>query len=548
MIQLNDQQKELVKQLEQYLNRKDKTFFGVYGAGGTGKTTAILESVKEDPKDIMFLGATNKVVNILKSGFRKKGQEEYTIKTIDSFLSFKMEKDHNNKTVTKRKLPKKDDIPKIIIIDECSMINEESVNFLIKLKGKCRVILIGDEMQIPPVLAGEDASKTVRNEEGFKVSTIFNHIENHYTLTTQNRQEEGSDLFRLISGFRKHMKGRIDYVKMAKAKSNGKDILYYEDYNSKEFKKHLYGESFISVAYKNLTCLTFNWLIGSTKANDRGYKVSAINEGDTVFFDTYYKSEDTRFYTSEVIKVLERYDNEERTFGIDGDVVTYHVDVLRVENEVGAIFDIDISRGQKETISKIYYRLQRARKRLKKEAEESSNLKYKWVLRKKIAKINTLYSDFRLGLAKLKKPYAVTAHKSQGSTYDSVIIPVYDFYSREPQDANQLIYVAMSRAAKRIIFVNKKSNFKDNSNRYHFTELERAAIASNQGWKCEGVMLGNEYEGGRKEIGCGVEFLEGRDFEVDHIKRLEEGGSNNPTNLQTLCKNCHKQKTLTEKN
>ena len=203
MIELNDQQKELVKQLKHYLNTKDKTFFGVYGAGGTGKTTAILESIKEDPKDIMFLGATNKVVNILKSGFRKKGQDEYTIKTIDSFLSFKMEKDHNNKTITKRKLPKKDDIPKIIIIDECSMINEDSVNFLIKLKGKCRVILIGDEMQIPPVLTGEDSSKIVRNKEGFKVSTIFNHIENHYTLTIQNRQKEGSDLFDLISGFRK---------------------------------------------------------------------------------------------------------------------------------------------------------------------------------------------------------------------------------------------------------------------------------------------------------------------------------------------------------
>ena len=338
------------------------------------------------------------------------------------------------------------------------------------------------------------------------------------------------------------MNKRIDYVRMAELKSNGKDILYYEDYNSKEFKKHLYGESFISVAYKNLTCLTFNWLIGSTKANDRGYKVSEINEGDTVFFDTYYKSEDTRFYTSEVIKVLERYDNEERTFGIDGDVVNYYVDVLRVENEIGQRFDIDISRGQKETISKIYYRLQRARKRLKNKIEQANSIKHKWVLRKEIAKINTLYSNFRLGLAKLKKPYAITSHKSQGSTYNDVIIPVYDFYSREPHDANQLMYVAMSRAAKRIIFVNKKSNFRNNSNRYHFTELERSAIASNQNWKCKGVILSSEYEDGRKEIGCGVDFLEGRDFEVDHIKRLEDGGSNNPTNLQTLCKNATNRK------
>lgn len=36
-------------------------------------------------------------------------------------------------------------------------------------------------------------------------------------------------------------------------------------------------------------------------------------------------------------------------------------------------------------------------------------------------------------------------------------------------------------------------------------------------------------------------------YEVDHIVRLEYGGSNDMENLQALCPNCHRYKTMTEK-
>lgn len=36
-------------------------------------------------------------------------------------------------------------------------------------------------------------------------------------------------------------------------------------------------------------------------------------------------------------------------------------------------------------------------------------------------------------------------------------------------------------------------------------------------------------------------------YEVDHIVRLEFGGSNDVDNLQALCPNCHRYKTMTEK-
>ena len=46
--------------------------------------------------------------------------------------------------------------------------------------------------------------------------------------------------------------------------------------------------------------------------------------------------------------------------------------------------------------------------------------------------------------------------------------------------------------------------------------------------------------------GCGMNCNEINDFEIDHIKPLSSGGSNDYDNLQPLCKSCHKEKTKNE--
>ncbi|KOR22809.1 HNH endonuclease [Burkholderia cenocepacia] len=45
--------------------------------------------------------------------------------------------------------------------------------------------------------------------------------------------------------------------------------------------------------------------------------------------------------------------------------------------------------------------------------------------------------------------------------------------------------------------------------------------------------------------GCGCTWLPWRD-EVDHEVPLEQGGSNDDSNLQLLCDDCHKAKTAAE--
>ena len=62
------------------------------------------------------------------------------------------------------------------------------------------------------------------------------------------------------------------------------------------------------------------------------------------------------------------------------------------------------------------------------------------------------------------------------------------------------------------------------------SETKKKYVAANQNWKC-----GH----------CNDQLTAW--FEVDHIQRLENGGSNHIDNLVALCRNCHGEKTALEK-
>ena len=197
---LNSEQLELQKKLFNFIDCQNNGTFGVLGSGGTGKTFTICQSINVEKA--IFLGATNKVCANLRENLNQADFKGFKVKTIDSFFNFKMEKDENNKTVIKNSFPPESTIPEIVVIDEVSLINKRTYELISELKEIRKVILIGDNMQIPPIEDREDVS---RDENGFQVSKIFLDLDFKFTLTTQMRQKEGSKLYSFISGFRDNM-------------------------------------------------------------------------------------------------------------------------------------------------------------------------------------------------------------------------------------------------------------------------------------------------------------------------------------------------------
>jgi len=531
---LNKEQKECKEKILHFLKKNENEYFAIYGAGGTGKTYTLANTIEDFKGSVLFLGATNKVVSVLKNALENSGVNSPKVRTIDSFLKFKIEKDEFNNSTISYKFPSIKEIPDLIVIDEVSMLTNQKFNLVENLKKHCKIILIGDYLQLPPI--EDDKNSFTRNEDGFLVSKIFTAVkkENSFTLTIQNRQKDGTELSALVKGFRDHMHLKIDPITLANKKQNGKDIFYFFT-NDKELKEVIKNNNCVAVCFKNLSVLNFNWLIGSTKSMRKDYRLNEINVGDSLMFDQFYfhenKSKKISYYTSNIVEVLEIEKGITETFEIKSKmskIITYSkIKIIDQDGEVNTIRYIQgglygVNGGGLS--SSVYGQRKTYQEHIKQGKNVDENKKY-------LTGLNTRFANYQNSFAKLKRPYAITAHKAQGSTYNTVIIPVYDYYTSNYKDANQLLYVALSRAKEKIIFINKKEQFCETTKRKLFTEFEKQSICSNYDYKC---------------ASCKIK-LEDREFDIDHKIPLASGGKNSVENLQPLCKSCHTKKSNFEK-
>lgn len=532
-MKLNIEQQECKEKILQFLSEKKNDYFGIYGAGGTGKTFTLSNTINEFKGSVLFLGATNKVVTVLKSSLESSGFSNPKVKTIDSFLKFKIQKDEFNNSTISYTFPSIKTIPELLVIDEVSMITNQKFKLIEDLKKHCKIILIGDFLQLPPIEDNKDS--VVRNSDGFLVSKIFTAVkkENSYTLTIQNRQKDGTELSSLVSGFRNHMHLKIDPIKLAEKKHNNLDIQYYFT-NDPKLKDEIKRNNCVAVCFKNLSVLNFNWLIGSTKSMRKDYRLNEINIGDFLMFDSFYFYEKNRiktsFYTSNIIEVIEIETGLTETFTIKEKikkVITYSILKVKDGEEIREVRYIQgglYGQNGGGLSSSVYGQRKTYTEHINKGKNVKENIDF-------LKDLNTRFSNYQNSFAKLKKPYAITAHKAQGSTYNTVIIPVYDYYTKFYKDANQLLYVALSRAKEKVIFVNKKEQFGETDKRKLFTEFEKQSICSAYDYKC---------------VDCRTDLLD-REFDIDHKIPLASGGKNSVENLQPLCKKCHTKKSNYEK-
>ena len=114
----------------------------------------------------------------------------------------------------------------------------------------------------------------------------------------------------------------------------------------------------------------------------------------------------------------------------------------------------------------------------------------------------------------------------------SVLAPIIDFTGKAIGDSmktntninhnNDNIINNLTPQQKRILTSGK-------STKRSVSETKKKYVAANQNWRCKHC----------------TKQLPGW-FEVDHVIKLEYGGSNNVDNLEALCRDCHGKKTALE--
>lgn len=178
----NEQNRAIQSVMTWYRSRNRKPFFYLAGFAGVGKTSVARFIADEIGGTILYAAFTGKAAQVLRS----KGCDGAS--TIHSLI-YKSHEDEQTGAVTFRLDPySKVKNADLIIIDECSMVNEEMGQDLLSFKAP--VLVLGDPAQLPPVKG-----------EGF-----FTSGEPDYMLTEVHRQARDNPIIAMSMKVRDRQK------------------------------------------------------------------------------------------------------------------------------------------------------------------------------------------------------------------------------------------------------------------------------------------------------------------------------------------------------
>ncbi len=149
------QQDEALKAVSKWLREGQSPIFRLFGFAGTGKTTLARHFAEHVDGDVLFAAFTGKAAQVLRSRgasnantihsliYRPRGEEEVEDETTGKTSMAPMFGINRQSPVAKAAL---------IVIDECSMVDEELGRDLLSFGTP--VLVLGDPGQLPPISGG----------------------------------------------------------------------------------------------------------------------------------------------------------------------------------------------------------------------------------------------------------------------------------------------------------------------------------------------------------------------------------------------------------
>ncbi len=364
------------------------------GGPGTGKTTTllcILDVLEKSEKKVLLAAPTGRAAKRIEE---LTGREAKTIHRL-----LEMEKSSAKKYIFRKN--EEDTLEAdYIIIDEASMADVMLMSALFKATSdSTSIILVGDADQLPPVAAGNFFSNLVSSN---CIKTIV--------LTKIFRQAAQSDIIvaahDIIDG------------KLPNLKNNSKDFF------------------FMPRSSETDVCLTVSNLV-STRLPE-AYGFNPLQDIQVIA-----PTRLTMCGTEALNKVLQaalNYNNrEENSITFKNHIFALGDKVMQCENDYEIPWTKDFDEGGKGLYNGDIGIITSVNKPMQ-------------MLTVRFDDKVAVYSYDMLG--ELEPAYAITVHKSQGSEFKAIIIPVFE--APKPLLNRCLLYTAVTRAKSLLIFVGKK--------------------------------------------------------------------------------------------
>lgn len=389
------------------------------GPAGTGKThmmlkvvTDLLEEYKVGcglsgttpvPYNVHFTATTHKAAGALSQAAGRQ------VSTIHSFLGMRIINNYDTgKKETIGPSPPEPFWNGLIFVDEASMLSADIKGILVEQARdyKAKIIYIGDGIQLNPI-----------DEKQSPVYSQVNTFDHELTQPMRNRNSQG--LIELCAQLRETVKGgpflpiqlipgSIDYLDDA------------HGYAWLENAYRLQAPDLKILTYTNERAIQYNQLIRQI----RGYPDDFFSGENVVCNNRVNLSKKNFIYPDEEM-VINHIDPEIQTHFFDDYELQYRRITVARKLNAAAVLNVPVNYGQVAPLKKHFRK------------------------RKQWDFLFTLDDNF----ADLRPGSASTTHKSQGSTYDVVLVDLSDFHKARDRDTlARLLYVGVSRAKSRVLF------------------------------------------------------------------------------------------------
>lgn len=451
VITFNEEQYEGLKKIKHWLkNNRDNNqkFFILAGYAGTGKTTVIKKILDDYRGGVVVSAPTHKAKKVIINTTGEDGQTLHSLLGLRPDINLD-EFNPNDPKFNPIAIPRITDF-NFVIIDEASMINQELYDLILeKTKdSRTKVLFMGDSAQIPPV--------------GERESVVFNQnmaTNLFHQLTKIERQNDTNPLAFVYDALRNNLE-TLDggFKRVTNMNEMGEGVVFtvdkmtfrnavFEKFKSEEFKKNT---DFCKViAWKNDTVKASNKVIRNELFMG---KTDIIEVGDVLMA---YRSitDETQWHNiienSADYRVVDKSLLEENSYGIKGFRVKLREDLPKKQFKYQDVFIIDANDHNNLHLYAQLHDFYRD------EGKLNRNMWKKYyefrrcnLLMKTIDKyINGQQREsYDVIVKDLDYGYAITGHKSQGSTYSHVFVMENDInLNWVLKERNQIKYVALTR-------------------------------------------------------------------------------------------------------
>lgn len=458
-----EQQSAIVNAVSFLKTNTDPTqYYVIEGKAGTGKTTIAKEILKEFEDEQIYVAAvSHKAKGVIKSSFGDdtRGKKFFSIAGL---LGMKGINDNDTQTTKFQvglKVPLLDNPPALLVIDEASMITEDVLKKIIDINSSLsrpfQMLFLGDIGQIQPIR--DEQSEFYRTNKDLlnKKSDIFNS-KHKSKLITRVRQGEANPILPYADYFWENSQKENPELNPTQhiVRNNqitDKGSLLFSNSESEVLNSVIKAvKNAVEKGLTNHVKIVTYHVNEKTELNQKIHealfgKDSDYSKGDMLILNSPYDLPDVNatMENSSEIQIKSIQDTDVDEFGVHTLYLeTNGTAYTRTGNEqkdcvIQVVSRNDIGLYNQKLQELASYAKRQTNRALKRQAW-SDFWEYKG-----------RYADVDFG-------YAITAHKSQGSTYDIVVVDEKDIMgttATSNQEKSELIYTALTRPRKTAIVI-----------------------------------------------------------------------------------------------